>query len=181
MKNFELVDRYAKAAFELAEKNGGAEALENELSSLGQILRERPQLMNLFQNPLLSREEKYALIEGIGPEKNSLLERFLMLLVEKRRVDLLPDITKNLQGLIDDRKGIEDAKIVTARPLDPALRPVIEKMLARLTGKKITIRTETAPSLLGGIQIHIKNRLIDASVRRKLDDLGMQLKQIKVS
>lgn len=180
MKVLELVDRYAKAAFELAEEDGGAEGLEKELASLVHILNERPQLMNLFQNPLLSREEKHALVEGIWPEKSSLVERFLMLLIEKRRVDLLPHITEHLQELIDEEKGVEEAKVVTARPMDPALRPMLEKALGRLTGKKITVQTETDARLLGGIQIHIKNRLIDASIRRKLDDLGMQLRQTKV-
>ena len=181
MQTLELVDRYAKSVFELAENEGAQEALQSELSSLVGILRAKPQLLGLFQNPLLSRDEKHALIEGISPEKSSLVERFLMLLVEKSRVNLLPDITEHLQELIDEEKGIEEAKVITARPLDSSLRPLIEKTLARLTGKKISIQTETDTNLLGGIQIHIKNRLIDATIRRKLDDLGAQLKQVKVS
>lgn len=181
MQTLDLVDRYAKSVFELAEDKGGEEALQSELASLVGILKAKPQFLNLFQNPLLSREEKNALIEGISPEKSSLVERFLMLLVEKSRVNLLPDITERLQELIDEEKGVEKATVITARPLDPALRPGIEKTLARLTGKKITIQTETDAKLLGGIQIHIKNRLIDATIRRKLADLGMQLRQAKVS
>lgn len=180
MKTLELADRYAQSVFELAEDQGETEALRSELGTLTQIVTERPEIMELFQSPLITQDEKFALVEGIQPERSSLFEHFLMLLIERRRVDLLSPILARLAHLSDQKRGLEHVTVVTARPLDQDLVPKLQNVLERLTGKEVVCETKTDPALIGGMQIHFKNRLIDGTVRQKLGELANRLKKTKV-
>ena len=180
MKALELVDRYTKSVFELAGTETEVDLLRSELVLFSEIMTIRPELMDLLQSPLISRSEKRSLLEGIRPDTSSLGERFLTLLVEKRRMDLLPAIVRRLQVMLDEQRGIQETRVITHRPLDPSTVPLIEKALAQAVGKKVACQYETDEQILGGIQIYMGNRLIDGTIRRKLNELRAQFKAIKV-
>ena len=181
MRPLEIADRYSQSIFELAEEAGTTGALFQELAAVRDAMSERPELLNLLRNPLITRVEKRALIEGVlGPKAHSLAQQFLNLLVEKNRIDLYPVIVDRLHLKINDRQGLQEATTVTARELHPSILQLIQRALEKATSKKIVIRTETNPDLIGGIQIRMGNRLIDGSLRSKLNELETQLRNIKV-
>ena len=181
MKPLEIADRYSQSIFELAEEAGSTGALFQELAAVGDAMTQRPELLSLLQNPLITRREKRSLIEGIlGPKAHSLAQQFLNLLVEKNRVDLYPVIVERLHLKINDHQGLQEATAVTAHELHPSILQLVQRALEKAMAKKIVIRTETNPHLIGGIQIRMGNRLIDGSLRAKLNGLETQLGKIKV-
>lgn len=181
MKPLEIADRYSQSIFELADETGSTGALFQELAAVRDAMSGRPELLNLLQNPLITRAEKRSLIEGIlGPKAHTLAQQFLNLLVEKNRIDLYSVIIERLHLKINERQGLQEATTITARELHPSILQLIQRALEKVTAKKIAIRTETNPELIGGIQIRMGNRLIDGSLRAKLNGLETQLKLMKV-
>lgn len=177
----EVVDRYARSIFELAEEKGLAGSLYQELAAVSKAMENRPELLSMLQSPIITQNEKCSLIEGIlGSKSNALSQQFLNLLVKKNRIDLFPFITDGLRDILNGKQGIQEATVVTARELHPSILNLIQKALEGAIRKKIVLHTETNPVLIGGFQIRMGNRLIDATLRAKLNALGAQLRNVKV-
>lgn len=177
MKLTELSSRYSRSIFELAEERNVSSHLVSELKAVKNAMGSRPELVHLLQSPLMSRNEKASLIKGIlGAGSSPLTGQFLNLLVAKGRVDLFPQIVDQLQSMLQKKEGIQEVNVVGARPFHANLIQLLERALHKLTGKTIRIQSTVNPSLLGGIQIRMENRLIDGSVRAKLNALEMQLR-----
>ncbi len=181
MKNDQIAERYSHSIFELAEEKGQSKNVFEELLTVRQAMESRPALLNLLRSPLITRDEKSSLIEGIlGQNAKSLSKYFLNLLVDKNRIESFPDIIDQLQQVIRRKEGIQEVTIVTARPLHSSILQLLEKNLEKMTHLDILVESEIDPSLIGGIQIRIGNRLIDGSVRSKLNTLEAQLRNVKV-
>ena len=181
MRPFEIADRYSRSVFELAEAENTTSTIFQELAAVREAMENRPELLHLLQNPLITRGEKRSLIEGIlGPKASTLSQQFLNLLVEKKRIDLYPFIVDRLHETLNEKRGIQEAMLITARQLHPSIIQLVQKALETVLRKKVVIQTETDPHLLGGVQIRLGNRLIDGTLRSKLNSLEMQLRNVKV-
>ena len=185
MKPFHIADRYARSVLELAEEQGKSETLAHEIAVLSDAMRSQPRFLDLLENPLVTREEKRALIKNIlsveaVQEPPPLLERFLTLLVEKGRIDLFSAVAKQLHDKLNEKRGVQDATAVTARRLDSNLVEQLKNALEKMTAKKIVLNVQADPSLLGGVRICLGNRLLDGSLRTKLASLDSQLTLAKV-
>jgi F-type H+-transporting ATPase subunit delta len=172
VKEFQAASRYSRSIFELAEEAGQAEVVVQELAVLSEVAEREPKFIALLRNPLIKRDEKRALINhALGAKINPLVERFLALLIKKRRVDLFGLISEQLHGILNEKKGVAEATVISARKLDAQAASALAKVLERVTNKKIVLRAETNPRLLGGAQVRIGNRLVDGSLRTKLETL----------
>ncbi|MBI4368504.1 MAG: ATP synthase F1 subunit delta [Candidatus Omnitrophica bacterium] len=170
-----------KSVFEMAEESRETEKLSQELSAVKEAMAERPKFLDLLQNPFITREEKRSLIEGmLGPTSSRLAQNFLNLLVDKNRIDLFPAIMDRLHQAMNQKRNVEEAVVVSARQLHPSILQLIQKALETAIKKKVLIRTEQDSDLLGGLQIRFGSRLIDGSIRAKLNALYHQLSNVKV-
>ena len=178
---FETVDRYTRSVFELAETKGLTANLFQELSTVRKAMTSRPELLHLLESPLITRHEKRSLIDGIlGPEASPLSQQFLNLLVQKNRINLYPFIVDRLHGIINEKQNIQEATVIAARELHPSIVQLIQKALEGFLKKKVVIQTDSDAALLGGVQIRLGNRLIDGTLRAKLNALDSQLRNVKV-
>jgi F-type H+-transporting ATPase subunit delta len=181
MRQLEAASRYGRSIFELAEEKGVSDVLVHELALVRDAMAKRPELLNLLQSPLVSRDEKRSLISGIfGSKSDSLAQDFLILLVEKRRIDLFPAIVDELTAMMNQKRGIEEVSVLTARALHPSIVQLLERALEKMTRKKIVLQLKTDPGILSGAQIRIGNRLIDGTIRTKLNILESHLRTVKV-
>ncbi len=181
MKPLEIVDRYARSVFEMAEQASSTDRVFGELTAVRTAMQARPKLLNLLESPMITAIEKKSLIEGIlGPKSSPLSQNFLNLLVRKNRIDLFPDIVERLHKTVDKKNNVQEATVVTARELHPSIIQLVQKALETALKKKIVIQTDQNPDLLGGIQIQIGNRLIDGTLRAKLNALSSQLRNVRV-
>lgn len=167
--------RYAEAAFDLASRDGTHETWARDLETLAEIAAEG-RVRDVLGNPAIPLPDRERvlreLVENrISPKTLNLVR----LLVQRGRVDLLPLVSGEYRRLMNRHRGVVEAVVTSAAPLTTedtaALRQRIESM-ARTT---IDLRTAVDPSLIGGLTVQVGGRLLDASVRGRLERLRDQL------
>jgi F-type H+-transporting ATPase subunit delta len=169
--------KYAEALFLLAEREGEPEAILSDMESLVELLRRTPTLLSFLESPDVAQQEKLKFLE------DSLRERvkqttwlFLTLLLRRKRMALLPEIFSEYVGIDEERKGIQRAEIVSAVSLEENERELLTSTLRRITRKEVLIESRVDPSLVGGIIVYLNGRVIDGSMRNRLEELKDQLR-----
>lgn len=162
--------RYAQAAFEVARERNQVDGWLAELERLVELL-DRTEAGAFLSAPQVPFDAKREFVEqtlaGFLPEVRNLV----LLLVRRRRLRLLPRIYEEFGRLADDYRGVVVAEVTSAVPLDDADKAVIIRQLSELTGKRVSLRTRVDPSILGGIIVRIGDKLIDGSLRTRLERL----------
>lgn len=174
-ENTTIARPYAQAAFGYAREQGQLEAWSEMLSFLSLLVAD-PTMRKLIQDPRISRARLLELILDIGGEY--LLEQgrnFLKLLVEAGRIQLVPEITCLYEELRAEVERVVDVDVITAYALDKAQEQVIAEAVKKRTGKNVKVATRIDQGLIGGVVVRIGDRVIDASVRGRLQQLASQL------
>lgn len=172
-----LVSRYARALFAAALERNALDAVRADLAALGAAMRDYPELPLLLENPRLSREKVRGILNalagriGAGP----LTHRFLDLLVEKDRLQILADLDAQFEALWRTHHGEVEVRVTTAVSISDDTRRTVTDHLARRSGRKPQVVWNTDPALLGGIVIHWPDHVFDGSLARKLQNLKEHL------
>ncbi|MDD5604939.1 MAG: ATP synthase F1 subunit delta [Dehalococcoidales bacterium] len=167
----------AKGLFEAAGKEGRTVKWLGELRLLADLLQDKA-LLEKIANKNIAMEKKTVLLAERGSELSPEMTSLLNLLVEKQKVDYINAISIEYQRLIDQQHGIEGtriANVVTAVELDEAARLDIGKQLTKMFEKPVVVESRVDPEILGGMIIRIGDKLIDGSVRTKLQTISKEL------
>ena len=166
-----LAARYAKALFEAA---GDARfKIFDELTAVSRILGE---FSPVFCGAQLNTAQKISKLEALLKGKTSeLMERFLKILIERKRFALLGDIKQALEKLILEEKGIVKAQVVSAGPLPEALQHKIQQQLKKLLNRDVQMDLKEDPALLGGVKVRVGDWIMDGSLRGRLKTLSESL------
>jgi len=169
--------RYAKALFELGVQAGNFEALGRELEGVARLYSDSRELRQTLENPVFSSSQKRRIVESILPSvaQNQTVRNFALLLVERRRIDTLPMISRHYQELTDGQLGRMRAVVTSAKPLDPLTEGEIQRALERRTGKKVLMKSEVDPSLIGGVVARVGDLVLDGSLRTRLASVGNKI------
>lgn len=161
--------RYAKALFALALSERSEEPTEQALRTLVEAYRSSP-LPSLLTNPALPLDKRQAVLAEIARAAGAspLLARFLHLLLERRRFELLASIASHYRRLLNDHRGRVDVQVTSADGLDAGAEENLKAALSRLSGKEILLHTKSDPELLGGLVVEIEGKTYDGSVRTQL-------------
>jgi F-type H+-transporting ATPase subunit delta len=163
--------RYAEAAFQIAERDGTVDAWLAALSLAEERLAD-PAVERLLTSPAIAPEARIAVMERLlGPGVGGAPRNLLALLVRRGRITQLPAVARELRRLHARREGIVEAVVTSASPLGEAEREALRERLQSLTGSRIQMSLEVDPALLGGLQVLIGDRLIDGTVRGRLERL----------
>lgn len=182
MKNHDLTRRYARAIYDLAEKQNLTTTIFEELNSVREIIKKEPRVLAFFLSPLISQDEKRAFIEKhLLKSSNALTSRFIDLLVEKHRIIILNDIVDELEDLLDVKNGISKATLVSAHPISEELIRPFKAALERFSKTKVLLKTRVEHELIGGVQIRINNYLLDNSLKNRLNQLRYQLQTMRMN
>ncbi len=179
LKDLLVAERYARALFEIARDMRRDEEIEAELEGISGALTADPGLERLFSNPYLKTDQKRKFLQKIYQERRhdyyeTLLDFFTVLL-EKNRFMLIHEITKSFKRIADEAQGQGVAEICSAVPLKPEHESLIVSRLEQIAGYKITVKKEVDSALIAGIVVKIKNKIIDGSVKFKIDSLKKEL------
>ena len=172
--------RYSQAVFEIALENN---ELEQWLSDLAMVVSvvEDAALKAFLENPKYHFDDKARLLseglEGVNP----LVLNLVFLLIARNRLEIIGDITEEYHRLLDSYHGIERAEVTSAVPLDDEDEQKLGEFLSKVAGKKVVLRSEVDPGLLGGIVARIGGKLLDGSTRSKLVALKKALAAGEVS
>ena len=175
-----LAGRYALAIFELAQEERAVEVIAEDFATLKQLMSSSPELTRLIRAPVFSREEQAAGMNGIlnRMEASALTRRFVLLLASKRRLFALADIIRAYAALVAKQKGEIAAQVTSAQQLSEdevaELRAVLKERLAR----DVTLESRVDASLLGGLIVKVGSRMIDSSLRTKLNGFRMAMRGV---
>ena len=166
--------RYAKAVFELAGQEGQVDEWGRRLSALRASMSD-PKVAAVLTNPTIATEQRMALVaatpHAFDPEATNLAK----LLIESNRVRDIGTIEEEFQRLADDAAGRVRATVTTAVELTPRDRDRVEDELSKRLGKEIRMTLVVDPRILGGLKLQYGDRLVDASVSTRLQQLRRRL------
>ncbi len=166
--------RYSQAVFEIAMERQELDRWQSDLRKIAS-LGEDAALVALFENPRLHFNDKARLLSEQLGDINPLALNLVYLLVARGRLSMLGEIADEYQRLLDSYRGIEEAEVTTAIPLDDEDRLRLGKRLGAIVGKKVVIKPEVDSSLIGGIVARIGGKLLDGSTRSRLEALKREL------
>ncbi|WP_093038538.1 F0F1 ATP synthase subunit delta [Roseovarius azorensis] len=175
-----IAARYATAMFELAKESKSLAKLEGNLNDLAQALTESGDLRAMIASPVLSRDEQGTAMGAIAKKMNLVpeLQNGLALMAQKRRLFVLPQLVAQLDAMIAEDKGEVSAEVVSAKALTKAQAEKLAKTLKARVGKDVKINATVDESLIGGLVVKMGSKMIDTSIRSKLDSLQNVMKEV---
>jgi F-type H+-transporting ATPase subunit delta len=167
--------RYAQAVFELAREEGQVEAWASRLQSLQTLLAD-PDVRRVLANPSISVQDRLAALQAFGGEAlGSEGLNLARLLVESGRVAAVDGIVREFQRLADEAAGRVRATATTAVELSGSGRKELEESLSNQLGKEVRLDLQVDPAIVGGLVLQVGDRLLDASVATRLQQLRRRL------
>ncbi len=168
---------YAEALFSLACEENKVDSLYDEVRALEDILEQNPDLTVLMNHPKVTKEEKQKVIKEVFDGRASgELTGLLNLLLQKDRYSELPAILKFFEARVKEHKGIGVAYVTSAVELSAARRKEIEaKLLSTTSYRSMEMNFAVDESLIGGLVIRIGDRVVDSSIKTKLEGLKREL------
>jgi F-type H+-transporting ATPase subunit delta len=174
----EAAQRYAAAVFDLALDAGEVDAVDTGLMSLAKVIDGDATLSRVLKSPLYKSEEKAAVLAAIGEKLGlpELARRFVGVAALNRRAGDIPAMAKAFADKAAKHRG---SSRVVARLAHPATKEQVlqlESAVSKSLGRNVTIDVEIDPTLIGGMQLKMGSRLVDASIRTKLNNLTNLMK-----
>ena len=167
--------RYAEAAFEVAQRDGAVERWRAELDAAAAIAADE-QVGRILANPAIALETRTETAGSIfGKVVSKPVLNLIGLMLRRGRIEQLPRVAAEFRRLDNARQGITLATATSAAPLSQDEVRALTARMEQLTGGRVELDLQTDPSLLGGLVVRIGDRLIDGSVRGRLERLRNQL------
>lgn len=178
MLDQKVARRYADAIFTLAKEQRQIDLYQQQLKLVLDSLEAVPEFKSYFYNFLVPTKEKKDILKKIfNDDLAPSLISFLYLIVDKKREADFANIVAEYNLLADESHNIKSAEVYTAKELAVKDLKSLEVRLSRATGKKIHLNAHVEPELLGGVKIRVEDRIIDATVKKKLELLGAEMKK----
>lgn len=173
-----LAGRYALALFDLAEEGKALPAVEKSVAALASALQASPELKTLVTSPVVSRADAGRAIAAIAQQLklDTLTGNFLGVLAKNRRLGELGNVTRAFASLAAAHRGEETAEVTSAHPLsDDQVTALKDKLKSRL-GRDVAVNLSVDPAILGGLVVKVGSRLVDSSIRTRLNTLAAAMK-----
>ncbi len=172
-----LSRRYAKALMEIGLEDGSYQRIGQDVASMANAIQSSDELSALLTNPVFPRDDRekivMSILQRIGASKT--VANFSKLLLDRERLSILPDISRELSAMIDEKSGQITAEVTSAVKLSPAQETELKTALESLSGKKVQIEASEDPALLGGVIAKVGDMVYDGSIRTQLRELGRTL------
>lgn len=172
-----IARRYAKALLEIGVEDGNYERLGREVRALARAFKTSDELRVALSNPAFPRSDREkvlrAVLQRLGASQ--IVVNFTRLLLDRERMAVVPEISRALDDMIDARAGRVAAEVRSAVPLDAGQRERLTQALEQLSGKKVEMKIDTDPSLLGGVVAKLGDTVYDGSLRTQLERMKQTL------
>lgn len=172
-----IAQHYADALAEVAISQKNADVVRGEFRDFLALLRESAQLGILLGNPAVSRANKHALAQALVERMSAsrTLRNFLFVVIDQRRVRLLPEIQQAFESQLDALEGVARADVISARQLKESEKKQLRAALERLSGRRVEAHYELDPALIAGAVVRVGSTVYDGSVRTQLGRLRARL------
>lgn len=176
-----VAGRYATALLELAREAGAIDAVKADLDRFGALIAESDDLKRLVRSPVFSSEEQEhavaAVLDKVGI--GGLASNFFKTVAANRRLFAVEAIMRAFDALVSVERGEVVAEVTVAQPLSDAHAATLKGALDQMTGKSVQLAVTVDPSLLGGLKVKIGSRLVDASLKTKLNSIRTAMKEVR--
>jgi F-type H+-transporting ATPase subunit delta len=175
-----LAERYAAALFELADERHELDVVAGDLRELRAMLSASGDLLRMVRSPVLTRAEQgKAMAAIIADARLSKLTRdFIAVVAGNRRLFAVPAVIEAYLAKLAERRGEVTAEVTAAQPLSDAQQNSLTEQLRRVVGSRVAIDVRVDPSLLGGMIVKIGSRMVDGSLKGRLQRLQLSMKGI---
>lgn len=175
-----IAQRYATAVFELAKEGKNLEAVESDVDALDAALNESDDLRALIASPVYTRDEQGAAVAAVAKAMglSATMASTLALMAGKRRLFVLPQLVARLRALIADDKGEVTADVTAAKAMTKAQQEKLAAALKATVGKDVKINLAVDESLIGGLVVKVGSKMIDSSIRSRLNALKNSMKEV---
>jgi len=171
--------RYVKSLLDLAVEKNVLDDVHRDMLDFAKVCEENRALTLMLRNPIIKHDKKRDILEKIFKGKvNPLTMAILNIITQKNREPLLPEIAREFHLAYNQYKGVGQASVTTAVPLDAATRAEFEKIARGLSDRKsVELKTTVDPDMIGGFVLNVGDRQIDASIKNKLKALKVKFSQ----
>jgi len=167
--------RYAEAAFQIAQRDGTVEQWLAQLEGVGGLAGDA-QLVRRLEDPAVPYDvRREALLGALDRDTLPQLRNLLELILQRRRVEMLGQIGREFRRLYNRQAGITEATAISATELSADEVRLLQERVERMAGGRVELHFQVDESLLGGVQLRLGDRLIDGSVRGRLERLRNEL------
>ncbi len=175
-----IAGRYAAALYELADEGKELDAVAADLRALGAMVERSDDLRRLVRSPLIARRDQAKAMEAIlgTAEIGKTVRHFVGVAAQHRRLFLLGAMIHAFLATLALRRGEISAEVSSAAPLEPAQVERLKAQLARAMGKAVNLELKVEPSLIGGLVVRVGSRMVDSSLKSKLQRLELAMKGI---
>ena len=170
--------RYARALFDVAVKEDvNLEEIERQLTSLADLFTQHETLQKVLLNPAVPAPRKRAAVVELMRYANvtSVVSKLLVLLAERDRLVLLPELVAAYRQRMLDHQHVVRAEVTTATPLSADRTAAIERQLKQATGRQVSLETRVDPSIIGGVVTRVGSTVYDGSLTRQLQKMKERL------
>ena len=175
-----LAGRYATALFDLADADNALEAVSGDLETIGAMIEASEDLTRLIRSPVISREDQSRAMAAVleAAEIGELTRKFIGVVASNRRLFALPAMIVSFQKLLADRRGETTAEVVSAAALSDGQLAAVKQSLKKAIGVDVAIDAKVDKEILGGLVVRVGSRMVDSSLRTKLDQLRFAMKGV---
>jgi F-type H+-transporting ATPase subunit delta len=169
--------RYAKALLSIGVATKSFDALGRELDRAADTISRSPELKNALENPVFAVSKRRQVLEQLARPLalSTTVKNLLLLLLDKGRINALPDIARAHRELVDEQAGRARAVVTSAAPLDPGVESRLKGALEKQTGKAVILDKRIDPSLIGGVVAQVGDLVFDGSIKTQLDQIRQDL------
>jgi len=176
----EIASRYANALYELASEAKSLKKIEKDMKSLETLIVSNADLRGMIANPVFATLDKTTALIAVSKKTklSPLTTKFVGTVSENRRSDQIVNICWAFIELAASKRGSQIAKVTSAKKLSAPEMSALKAKLKKSLGQKVEIQTSIDPELLGGFVVRVGSRLYDSSLKTKLEDLRITLKEV---
>jgi F-type H+-transporting ATPase subunit delta len=171
--------RYAGAILDLAEESKSLKTVEKDLKTLKKMFASNADLRQMAASPVFATEDKVAALTAIAKKAKigKLVTNFIGIAAQNRRAEEIPAMITAFETELASRRQTQVAKVTSAKKLTAAQLTKLKAELKKSLGRTVSIETDIDPELLGGFVVKIGSRLYDSSLKTKIEDLKLALKE----
>jgi len=177
-----MAGRYATALFDLSQETNAIDVVKADLERFDALVAESPDLARLVRSPVFSADEQLHALSavldraGIG---SGLAAKFLKLVASNRRLFAVRDMIRGFRDLVAKHKGEATAEVTVAEPLKDEHVAALRNALKAVSGRDVDLAIKVDPSIIGGLVVKLGSRMVDSSLRTKLNAIRHAMKEAR--
>ena len=176
-----MAGRYATALFELALESKAVDQVQSDLKAFDALIASSPDLTRLVRSPVFSADEQARALAAVLDKAGitGIAANFLRVVASNRRLFAVAQMIRGFNARVAKHKGEVTAQVTVAEKLNDARMNEIRDALKQVTGKDVQVDVTVDPSIIGGLKVKLGSRMVDASLRTKLNSIKFAMKEAR--